>query len=76
MSGTSIRETVIARLQELSDEQIAEVLEFIGNIQSQHIRIVPSEGDDPLVGFISGPTDFAERSQEILRAEFGKANQG
>lgn len=72
MSALPIREAVIARLRELSDEQVEEVLEFINEVQTQKITPTEPEEDDPMVGFISGPTDLAERSKEILRREFGQ----
>ncbi len=72
MSALPIREAVIARLQDLSDEQVEEVLEFINEVQSERIIATEPEEDDPAIGFFSGPSDFAARSKEILRREFGK----
>ena len=72
MSALPIREAVVARLQELSDAEVAEVLEYIEVVQSQRITIEASEDDDPAIGFFSGPPDFAAQSKEILRREFGQ----
>jgi hypothetical protein len=41
MSTLPIREAVTARLQKLSDEEVAEVLEFINALPSQPITIEP-----------------------------------
>ncbi|MBZ0288844.1 MAG: hypothetical protein K8I30_14600 [Anaerolineae bacterium] len=70
MSALPIREVVIAKLSELSDEQVAEVLEFIQAVEVEHIQ---TEDDDhnPLLGFFSAPPDFAETSEEVLHREFG-----
>jgi len=72
MSALPIREEVVSRLNDLSDEEIAEVLEFIKFVESERITIEQSDADDPAIGFFSGPPDFAARSQEILRREFGR----
>jgi hypothetical protein len=72
MSALPIREKIAAELESLSDEQAIAVLEFIHSVKDDTIDT--SAGDDepdPLVGFISGPTDMAERTEDILKAEFG-----
>jgi hypothetical protein len=71
MSALPIRKKIEAELDELSEPQAVAVLEFIRAVKQEH-RIVGAVEDDPLVGFISGPTDMAERTEEILRSEFGR----
>jgi hypothetical protein len=71
-NAPTIREKLISMLiNELSDEEVSAVLNY-----AETLHITESSGDDnaendPLVGFISGPTDLAERTEEILWAEFG-----
>lgn len=71
MSALPVRQAIIARLDELSEDQAAAVLRFIETVQSKYNVAEDDEINDPLVGFISGPTDLAERTEEILWAEFG-----
>jgi hypothetical protein len=71
MNTASVREQVIARLDSLSDEQIAALLAYIEAMTS---TTPPNEYDpqkDPTIGMFSGPSDLASRTKEILRAEFG-----
>lgn len=62
----AVREQLIAELDYLTDEQIKLLLH-----QAQAMHPATSAEDNPLVGFISGPTNFAERTEDILEAEFG-----
>ncbi|MEO8606396.1 MAG: hypothetical protein ABI690_00820 [Chloroflexota bacterium] len=71
MSALPIRDQLLQELNALSDEQIITVLEFVHALKADSGSNVPDTENDPLVGFFSGPSDLAERSQEILRAEFG-----
>ncbi len=73
MVALPIRKKIEAELDALSDEQAAAVLEFIQTVK-QEPSVTDGDEDDPLVGFISGPTDVAERTREILKAEFGVTN--
>lgn len=75
MVALPIREKIVAELDKLSDEQAIVVLEFIQSVKEDEITdrtlAEDEDEDDPLVGFITGPTDMAERTKEILKAEFG-----
>ncbi len=75
MVALPIREKITAELDTLSDEQAIVVLQFIQSVKEDEIAdralTEDEDEDDPLVGFINGPTDMAERTKEILKAEFG-----
>jgi hypothetical protein len=71
MSALPIRDKIIIELNDLSDEQAITVFEFIQSVKDVPEVTELDTEDDPLVGFISGPTDMAERTEEILKAEFG-----
>lgn len=66
MDFTADRQELYTLLDTLSDEQVH--FQFLKSIQA--LSDAKSEYNpeaDPLVGFISGPTDVAERVEEILR---------
>jgi hypothetical protein len=71
MSALPIREQLLRELDALSDKQIVTVLEFIHSVKDDPERSNLDTEADPLVGFISGPTDAAESTKAILKAEFG-----
>lgn len=70
VNALPLRNSVIARLQQLSDEQIAHVLLFIQTIQGQQY----DERTDPLLNdelsFLGQP-DLGERAEDILNLELG-----
>jgi hypothetical protein len=66
MNALPIREVVIAKLSELSDEQVAEVLEFIQAVEVEHPSTENADDHNPLLGFFSASPDFAETSEEVL----------
>jgi hypothetical protein len=63
------REELSAKLDELTDEQIAAVLRYVEAMQSTSLPADYDEANDPSIGFLSGPTDLSERAREILRKE-------
>lgn len=75
MSALPIREKIVSELEKLSERELEAVLRYVEVMQSMRLadnhHKADDEHNDPLVGFIAGPTDLAERSQEILRAELG-----
>jgi hypothetical protein len=71
MSALPVREALIAQLHNLSDDEVKAVLEFIDSMKAHRDVSEYDEANDPLAGFFSGPADLAERSEEILRQEFG-----
>jgi hypothetical protein len=73
MNALPVREAVIASLWELSDDEVVKVLEFIKTVRTQQFAIEQPDDDNPAVGFFSAEPDFAARSQEVLRKEFGRA---
>ena len=72
MSALPVREAVIATLWELSDDEVMKDLEFIKAVKTTHFTIEQPDDDNPAVGFFSAEPDFAARSQEVLRKEFGQ----
>ncbi len=73
MDAPTIREKLINKiLNDLDDEQVGEVLRYTETLQSFKLPADYDEDNDPSVGFFTGPEDLAERSEEILREEFGR----
>jgi hypothetical protein len=67
--GISVdRQELIDLLDDLTDEQVSLLIQFIRAIQTGHKpSATPYHAhDDPLVGFISGPTDVAAHVEDIL----------
>jgi hypothetical protein len=71
MATSALREKVDKKLDELNDEQLAELLRYIGIMESNVLPPDYDEDKDPSVGFFSGDPDLASRTSDILRAEFG-----
>lgn len=69
MSALPIRDQIIRELDALSDDQIITVLEFIHSVKDVSGSAGIDTDDDPLIGFISGSTDVAHRTKDILRDE-------
>jgi phage/plasmid-associated DNA primase len=69
MVALTKREQIINTvLNSLSDEQVDDLLNYLRDLAPlTHYR----EENDPSIGFISGPTDLAEKAEDILWAEFG-----
>jgi hypothetical protein len=69
----TVRERVIQDLFRLSSEQFEEV---DGIIQSMLTGSEPEgeyiEEADGIIGFISGPTDFAARAEEIIAEDVAR----
>ena len=71
MDAPTIRERLIRLiLNDLTDKQVSEVLRYSEELYSR-LPEDYDEDNDPAIGFLSGSTDLAERSKEILRKEFG-----
>jgi len=72
MNTPSVKEQLIAKLDQLTDDEIRELIEHIDIVkykvamQSDELPADYSIENDPLVGFLSGTTDLAERIREIL----------
>ena len=75
MDAPTIREKLINKiLNDLTDDQVDEVLRYANTLQSFMLPEDYDEENDPSVGFFSGPPDLAERMDEILQNEFGKSD--
>ena len=69
MATSALREKVNHKLDELNEEQLAELLRYIEIMESNILPYDYNEDNDPTIGFLSGPTDLASRAKEILRDE-------
>ena len=69
MAMSTVRERLITKLDELSDEQVASLLSYAEAMQSTTLPDDYDEDNDPSIGFISGPTHLASRAKDILRDE-------
>jgi hypothetical protein len=69
--ATTLREQLIAKLDELNEEQIRNTLLHVEALirESDELPEDYDPDNDPTVGFISGPTDLSSRAKEILREE-------
>jgi hypothetical protein len=67
MAVPNVRGQVIQKLDELTDEEVVAILEYM---ESLHPGLEQNEQiDDPTVGMFSGPTDLSVRAKDILRDE-------
>ncbi len=73
MAALNIREQLIAKLDELSDEEVAAVLRYVEAMKTTSLPEDYDAEHDPAVGFFTADPDFASRTEEILRAGFGRA---
>ncbi|MCI0349050.1 MAG: hypothetical protein L0Z53_06455 [Acidobacteriales bacterium] len=66
----TVRESLVKRLDALTDAQVAALLQVVEAFEQTNGQGEPleeyDESKDPAIGFISGPTDFARRAEEIL----------
>jgi|tagenome__1003787_1003787.scaffolds.fasta_scaffold14344628_1 hypothetical protein len=69
MAVPNVREQVEAKLDQLSDEELASVLHYVEAMQTTELPADYDEANDPSIGFLSGPTDHARRSRQILYDE-------
>ncbi len=68
------REELIAYLAKLSDQEVGKLLKFAQILHDKEAAALNPEydpGEDPLVGFLSGSPDLAERVEQILGEGFG-----
>lgn len=69
MSTPTIRERLIHKLFDMTDNQVESLLSYADAIQSDELPLDYDEANDPAIGFMSGSTDLAHRSKQILRDE-------
>jgi hypothetical protein len=69
MATSALREKVDRKLDELNDEQLAELLRYIEIMESNVLPDTYDEDRDPSVGFFSGDPELASRTSDILRVE-------
>lgn len=62
------KEALITLIEEMSDEQITHLVQFIRamKLEDHTEEINNILEDDPMVGFISGPTDIADHIEDFL----------
>jgi hypothetical protein len=65
MNSPSVRDEFVKKLDSLTDEQVAALLHMVEAFESPN---APDNGEtgDPAIGFVTGPTDFGRRAEEIL----------
>jgi hypothetical protein len=66
----TLRESLVKRLDALTDAQVAALLQVVEAFEPSNGHAKPlaeyDEAKDHAIGFITGPTDFARRAEEIL----------
>ncbi len=79
----NMRELLIAKLDELSEQDIADLVQRADDLQKKRRErefpkavLAPHQNPnkDPLVGFLTGPTDAASRIEELLYGD--EPNEG
>jgi len=70
--AANLREQVMTKLNRLDEAQLANILRYIEVMQADELPDNYDPDSDPTIGLISGPTDLAERTEEILWAEFAR----
>jgi hypothetical protein len=65
----SVREQLIAELNDLNDQQIESLLSYVQALRSATLPDDYDHKSDPTIGFLSGSTDVARRTKQILRDE-------
>lgn len=73
MAAPDIRQQLIAKLDNLSDEEMKALLRYIEAMQSTSLPDDYDEANDPAIGFFSADPEFASRTEEILQAGFGRS---
>jgi hypothetical protein len=76
MNSPSLREAFVKKLDELTDEQVAALLNMVETFDYSSASEEYDESKDPTIAMFSGPTDLAERSEDILADEFGVRKTG
>ncbi len=69
MSTPTIRERLIHKLFDMTDNQVSSLLSYADAIPSDELPEDYDESNDPAIGFMSGSTDLARQSKQILRDE-------
>ena len=69
MSIPTIRERLIHKLFDMTDNQVASLLSYADTIQYEELPEDYDAANDPALGFMSGSTDLARQSKQILRDE-------
>ena len=69
MDVPTIREKIIAELDDLSGEELAWILEYVEAMKSNRLPEDYDPEHDPAIGFLSGSTDLASHTKQILRDE-------
>ncbi len=76
----TIRESLVKRLDALTDAQVAALLQVVEAFEQSngHEEQLEEydESKDPTIAMFSGPTDLGERSEDILHQEFGLRKTG
>jgi hypothetical protein len=69
----SVREQILAKIEKMNEEQLAELLRFINLLLAEEERTsaYDPENDPILTGeaLFDGETDLAERNEELLYGE-------
>lgn len=73
MAVPNLREQLNARLETMSDEELAALLRYAEAMQSTSLPEDYDEANDPSIGFLSAEPDFASRTEEILELGFGQS---
>lgn len=68
MNSPSVRDEFVKKLDSLTDEQVAALLHMVEAFEAP-IAAGNGETGDPAIGFVTGPTDFGRRAEEILYGE-------
>ena len=71
MSALPKHEMIERELDQLSEDQLDNLLDYIEMMKTSSRIDDCDESRDMTIGFIKGSTDAGQRTKDILRAEFG-----
>ncbi len=69
MDAPTIREQVVSKLENLRDDEVQWILDYIKAMESNRLPEDYNPENDPAIGFLSGSTDLAQNAKKILNEE-------
>lgn len=69
MVTPELREKIIGKLDEMTQQQAESVLRYIEVMTTYELPADYDPDKDPMIGFLDGPEDLATRAEEILHGE-------
>lgn len=74
----TLREDIIAKIEHMDEDALKALLRYVDIMLNENLPSEYNPAKDPMLTgelLFSGPSDLAERSEEILHNEFGIKNE-